>query len=439
MAVHGDGILVVKGVSKRFSRTIRGKRRQLIRQFSRAVFGRPDDSESLAPDEFWALDDVSFELRRGEALGLVGLNGAGKSTLLSIIARQLLPDRGMVRSRGRIAAMVNLTAGFEDSLTGRENIFLKGALYGRSRGQILESFEDIVEFGEVNRFLDSPVGTYSSGMRMRLAFAVAIHTEPDLLLIDEVLSVGDFRFRQKCLGKLNTLRAAASFVFVSHSFQEMARFCNRLLVLDGGRLVFDGPTQLGLEYYQECACPAASDGRSDMSARPTTAASMGAPLALMGDFVHDGDALEGVSFEWLDETGAPVRSVRQDQGVVARVGFRLNGTAEGLAVGLPVWNIDGVMVTSVNSDVSGFEIRADSLGWVFFRVRFRSVELNPGTYFPILSIGRNAELIYRQPVAPLLVDGTHAVTWGIFTPRVHWLSESAGERRARNVGNSSDR
>lgn len=421
MHSEGERILEVQSACKRFSLTVPAKRRQLIRQFSRAIAGRADDGTQLAKDEFWALWDVSFALRRGEALGLIGLNGAGKSTLLSIIARQILPDRGSVRSRGQIAAMINLTAGFEDNLTGRENVFLKGALFGRTRSQMHSRFEEIVDFAEIDDFIDSPVGTYSSGMRMRLAFSVAVHTDPDLLLIDEVLSVGDFRFRQKCLGKLNELRAQSSFVFVSHSFQDIARFCTRLLVLNRGHLVFDGPTQEGLRVYRDTSTKPAASVPADSDALDF-ARSAGAPVESMGDFSYRKDVIESVSFFWCSDDEKQTASIKQGQPLVAEIRFRLLTTTEGLAIGIPFWNIDATLVTSINSDMSGASVEVDSDGWVTLRVHLDSIDFNPGTYFPVLSIVKNTEFVYRQSVACLEVTAAYGITWGVFTPKVRWTN-----------------
>jgi len=317
--------------------------------------------------------------------------------------------------------MINLTAGFESNLTGRENVFLKGALLGRSRRQMQDKFAEIVEFSEIGDFLDSPVGTYSSGMRMRLAFSVAVHTEPDLLLIDEVLSVGDFKFRQKCLGKLNELRAHSSFVFVSHSFGDIARFCTRLLVLDKGRLIFDGPVQEGLRAYRECSTRP-SPGTWTGSDTSNAVVPDGAPLEVMGDFVRLKEVIESVSFRWCTERGDPAVDVRQGRPVVAEIRFRLLTGTDGVAIGIPFWNGESMMVTSINSDISGANIEADADGWVFIRVRVDSVDFNPGTYFPVLSILKNYEFIFRQPVSSLDVNASYGVTWGVFTPKVEWLN-----------------
>lgn len=420
MSTDSMDLLKVEGICKRFAQSIPAKRKQLIRQFSKALRGETDGSEVLAPGEFWALKDVSFSLKRGEALGLIGMNGAGKSTLLSIVARQILPDRGEVRSRGQIAAMINLTAGFEDTLTGRENVLLKGALLGRSRKQMLKQFDEIIAFAEIGDFIDSPVATYSSGMCMRLAFSISIHAEQDLLLIDEVLSVGDFRFRQKCLRKLNKLREHASFIFVSHSFQDIARFCDRLIVLNQGRLAFDGTTTEGIRFYADGGAEvnAAKYASSD-SQSPDLA---GAPISLMGEFIHQEDLIDSVSFFWISDDGKQVCAVKQGEVIIAALKFRLRVVDDGVIVGLPLWDSRGMVITSVNSDVSRCNITPDALGFVSLQIRFNSMDLNPGIYFPVVSIVRNSENLFRNAVEPLTVSDTHAMTWGVFTPQTVWTS-----------------
>ncbi|MES9904331.1 MAG: ABC transporter ATP-binding protein [Sedimenticola sp.] len=419
MADSRARILEVTGVCKRYSKNIPAKRRQLIRQFTRAVMGRPDDSEQLAADEFWALQDVSFALGRGEALGLIGLNGAGKSTLLSIIARQTLPDRGLIRGRGKIAAMINLMAGFEASLTGHENVFLKGALMGRSKREMHDYFDRIVEFAEIGEFIDSPVGTYSSGMRMRLAFSVAVHTDPDLLIIDEVLSVGDFIFRQKCLRKLNELRTDSSFVFVSHSLEELARFCDRLIVLERGRLVFDGAVREGLEFYTKCyrVHEEIMKNTSGGCVAPTIS---GAPLAVMGSFLHQEDVVSFVSFRWILDEGESCHAIRHKQMLTAEIELKMVSSCCDIIIGMPIWNADAVLVTGISSENSCFQIQPDLRGVVLIHLYIKSLNLNPGSYYPVLSIMKKSEVIYRKPVEPLVVDEVGRKTWGTFTPHVEW-------------------
>ena len=188
-------------------------------------------------EEFWALRDVSFEVERGEVLGIIGRNGAGKSTLLKILGRITEPTGGRAVLRGRVASMLEVGTGFHPELTGRENIFLNGAILGMSRAEIRSRFDDIVAFAEVERFIDTPVKRYSSGMYVRLAFAVAAHLEPEVLAVDEVLAVGDAAFQKKCIGKMDDVaRGGRTVLFVSHNMHVIEKLCHRVVHLEGGRM-----------------------------------------------------------------------------------------------------------------------------------------------------------------------------------------------------------
>lgn len=201
-------------------------------------------------EEFWALRDVSFHLDAGSTLGIVGRNGSGKSTILKLLCRVLEPTSGVVSARGRVSALLELGAGFHPDLTGRENVFLNGAFLGLPRKQMRERFDDIVAFAELERFIDEPVKHYSSGMYMRLGFAVAVHVDPEILVIDEVLAVGDMPFRQKCFAKLSEFKQAGmTIVFVSHDLTSVGRFCDEVLWVDAGRVRSHGPADSVINAY----------------------------------------------------------------------------------------------------------------------------------------------------------------------------------------------
>ncbi|WP_300682145.1 ABC transporter ATP-binding protein [Nocardioides sp.] len=205
-------------------------------------------------DTFTAVNDVSFEIEQGESVGLMGLNGSGKSTLLKLINGTMRPDSGEVLTRGRIAGLIATGAGFHPQLSGRENIFLNAAIMGMSQKETQRKLEQIVEFADIGKFIDAPVGTYSSGMNSRLGFSVAVHVDGDIFLADEVLAVGDKPFKKKCLAKMEEIRnSGVTLVYVSHAAASVARMCDRVIVLEKGVMGYDGPTEGGIRYvgYEE--------------------------------------------------------------------------------------------------------------------------------------------------------------------------------------------
>ena len=221
-----------------------------------------------APDtqDFWALDDVSFNVNRGEVVGIIGHNGAGKSTLLKILSRITKPTRGEVRLRGRVGSLLEVGTGFHPELSGRENIFLNGAILGMRRHEIQRKFDQIVDFAEISQFLDTPVKRYSSGMYVRLAFAVAAHLEPEILIVDEVLAVGDLSFQRKCMGRMREVgRSGSTILFVSHNMPAVEALCTRAILLDRGKVALDGSVHALVQEYHRRVLQAHGDSGSVLS------------------------------------------------------------------------------------------------------------------------------------------------------------------------------
>lgn len=216
-------------------------------------FHRPSDEEKLRSKEegfIWALNNVSFDVRQGQVLGIIGRNGAGKSTLLKILSRVTDPTTGYAEIRGRVGSLLEVGTGFHPELTGRENIYLNGAILGMKRSEIERKFDEIVEFSEVEKFIDTPVKRYSSGMYLRLAFAVAAHLEPEILVVDEVLAVGDAEFQRKCLGKMDQVASQGrTILFVSHNMSAILRLTEETIVIDHGQLILRAPTTQAVDYY----------------------------------------------------------------------------------------------------------------------------------------------------------------------------------------------
>jgi lipopolysaccharide transport system ATP-binding protein len=230
-------LVKVEGVSKKFAKDLKRSLLYGLADVSAGVFRRSLNTD-LRKTEFWAVNDVSFEVRRGECLGLIGHNGAGKSTLLKMLNGLIRPDKGTIEMRGRVGALIELGAGFNPILTGRENIYNNGAVLGFSKSEIEGKLDEIIEFAEIEEFIDMPVQNYSSGMKVRLGFAIAGQMEPDILLIDEVLAVGDIGFVLKCFNRMDKLLQNTALVLVSHSIPQIARMANKIMMMEKGENVF---------------------------------------------------------------------------------------------------------------------------------------------------------------------------------------------------------
>lgn len=240
-------IIEFKNVNKEYT-LYKNRKQQFV-----ALFHKPKNAKV-----HMALDDINFQMMRGESVGIIGKNGAGKSTLLKMITGVAFPTKGEIEVRGKVAALLELTAGFFSEMTGRENIYLKGQLLGLSNNEIKEIEQRIIEFAQLGDYLDQPIRTYSSGMKMRLGFAININIEPDILVVDEALSVGDAQFRKKCTDKVAELISQGTTVlFVSHSAKSIQDVCKRAIYLKKGKMVYDGDVNKALELYQNDTKPAA--------------------------------------------------------------------------------------------------------------------------------------------------------------------------------------
>lgn len=257
----GQTIIKIEHVSKEYrlgaigGGTLKGDLQSLMAR----IRGREDPNARIGQaayaknQRFLALDDVSFSVEKGERVGIIGHNGAGKSTLLKLLSRVTAPTKGTISYNGRIASMLEVGTGFHPELTGRENIYLNGAILGMTKAEITAKFDDIVRFAEMEQFVDTPVKRYSSGMYVKLAFAVAAHLDSEILVMDEVLAVGDMKFQQKCLGKMDDVskNEGRTVLYVSHNMNTIRQLCTRCIVLDHGKVIFDGDVEEGIEHYLE--------------------------------------------------------------------------------------------------------------------------------------------------------------------------------------------
>jgi lipopolysaccharide transport system ATP-binding protein len=273
VTADGDGLgpdemVRVDAVSKKFTSSLRRSLAYGLVDLGRNLVGVRSPTDRLRRGEFWAVDTVSFALRRGESVGIVGSNGAGKTTLLRLLAGIYPPDRGTVRVRGRVSALIAIGTGFHPHLSGRENIYLNGALLGLTQGEIDERLDDITAFAELGDFLDSPVSLYSSGMTARLGFAVSTALDPDILLLDEVLATGDIAFRQRCFRRLDEIRNRSTLILVTHMPAHIQRVCDRVIWLEHGSVQADGPTDAVLDGYSEAMRQIAQRFDSSRGDRP---------------------------------------------------------------------------------------------------------------------------------------------------------------------------
>jgi len=246
-----DTLVEVENVSKKFCRTLKRSLWYGVRDLGSELTGRDEGHRTLRKKEFWAVKDVSLCLKSGETLGLIGHNGAGKTTLLRMLNGLIKPDQGRITVRGRMQALIALGAGFNPVLTGRENIYVNASVLGIPKAEIDRRFEQIVEFSGIEEFIDMPVQSYSSGMAVRLGFSVAAHMEPDILLVDEVLAVGDLAFKTKCQVRIQELReSGVAIILVSHNLHTISHVCSRAIAFERGRLIYEGDTEQAIDVYR---------------------------------------------------------------------------------------------------------------------------------------------------------------------------------------------
>ena len=318
-------------------------------------------------ETFWALRDVSFDVRQGDVVGIIGRNGAGKSTLLKILSRITTPTAGRVDLYGRVGSLLEVGTGFSAELTGRENVYLNGAILGMRRAEITRQFDAIVEFAEVEQFLDTPVKRYSSGMYVRLAFAVAAHLSPDILIVDEVLAVGDVRFQKKCLGKMHEVaeQQGRTVLFVSHNMAAMENLCGRALLLDGGRLLREGPTAPIIRHYLETVLPGAVTHT---------------PLSERRDRAGDG-RIRFTDFYAEDDGGIRLGAVSSGLDVTFVLEYEntSGGRLNGIDVGLSFSTSQNQLLSVLFSSYAGRLFTADGRAGAF-RCRVPRLPLSPGRY-----------------------------------------------------------
>jgi lipopolysaccharide transport system ATP-binding protein len=372
---------------------------------------------------FWALKDVSFEVKQGEVLGIIGRNGAGKSTLLKILSRITKPTRGYADVYGRVGSLLEVGTGFHPELTGRENIFLNGAILGMSRTEIQRRFDEIVEFAEVSRFLDTPAKRYSSGMYMRLAFAVAAHLDPEVLVVDEVLAVGDAEFQKKCLGKMGEVaRSGRTVLFVSHNMAAVESLCQRVMLLEQGQIRVSDEASKVISIYLSDHSQVQGDALRDCN--------------------REGNGkLRLVSFHLEDEEGRPISTLKSGSPVVFAFEFENHGLNpnDRVSLGFSVQTEQQIPVFYYNSSFSDFYYR-DLPQRGILKCRIDHVPLASGNYLLGCRVVMNGDdrtgdvVDYPQVRLPLTVNATSFYGgersipyWGPVVVKGEWSAAAMGD------------
>jgi len=380
-------VIEIESISKRYligKKLAYGSLREEIALALSAPFRRRKKDRSLddGDDMLWALKDVSFDVHEGEVVGIIGKNGAGKSTLLKILSRITDPTEGRITMHGRMASLLEVGTGFHPELTGRENIFLNGALLGMSNVEIRKKFDEIVAFSEIEKFLDTPVKRYSSGMYVRLAFAVAAHLEPEILIVDEVLAVGDAAFQQKCLGKMGDVaKGGRTILFVSHNMAAVRKLCTRAVLLEGGRVAASGDVEDVTEQYLNSG--AVEEGAG--------------PFHIMGIPYHN----KKIDFtindvKITDLEGEEITSLCTGDGIRLRVAYTANKKllAPGLRLSCKTrFNMELFRLST--TPISGYEIK-EIYGKGFFELVLDDIPMLGGVYFLDIGLHRaNVELYFN--------------------------------------------
>jgi homopolymeric O-antigen transport system ATP-binding protein len=375
IAVRRLGKLYHLGERRRGYTTLRDSLAAMFsRKNGRSNSNGHSNGNASAPNTFWALKDVSFDVHRGEIVGIIGRNGAGKSTLLKILSRITEPTSGEVEISGRVGSLLEVGTGFHPELTGRENIFLNGAILGMKRAEIAARFDEIISFAGTEKFLDTPVKFYSSGMYTRLAFAIAAHLEPEILIVDEVLAVGDAEFQKKCLGKMGDVaKSGRTVLFVSHNMAAVTALCNRTILLERGEAIFDGRSSDAItQHYAQMLGTSTSDG--DLASTPR---------------VGSGKArFASVSVHASSQKHAFAEIVQTGCDLIIETKLEAMREVPECNVAVIIYDASGYRLIDTNLSQRGEFLKLESGDKAEVTFRLRDLLLKPGTYRVALWLGR---------------------------------------------------
>ena len=405
-----------------FKKFAMGEQHTTLRDFVAAGFGKifnrgkTVDPAQLKKQEFWAVKDLSFHLKKGESMGIIGPNGSGKSTTLKLLSGILRPEQGTYGVKGRLSALIEVGAGFHPDLTGRENVYLNGSILGMTRKEVQSKFADIVEFAGVGEFIDTPVKRYSSGMAVRLGFAVAAFIEPDVLLVDEVLAVGDTEFRNRCHNRMTQmLNRGVTMILVSHNLAEVRNLCDTTLMLWKGEKLIEGPTQKVVEEYhtrvvEMIKIDQATDAQRD------------------GEVPVEG-SVQINSVQFLDLVGLPIETVLTGDPMTIRIHYNAKRRVERPHVAIDVdWAAEDTLATSCDTQREGVVLTAIAEGKGYIDCKMGPMLMEPNVYsVNVRILDADTDTLQGSSQRHRFVLNEQVVVYGLFGLPHKWEQPRAGE------------
>lgn len=395
----------------------KGEKLNSIRDFLPAMFKNAlSGNGTLKKEEFWALQNISFSINKGEVVGLIGSNGAGKSTVLKLLAGIIKPNQGDIQIKGRLSALIEVTAGFHPELTGRENIYLNGTIIGMSKKEIACKFDEIVEFSGIAEFIDTPVKRYSSGMYSRLGFSIASHMEPDILLVDEVLSVGDISFQAKCAQKMRELlHSGTTIILVSHNLALVQNLCKRVIFLDKGEIRKEGKTDEVIPYYENIVYNKREEEIKNQAA--------------VSDYkvkIKEEPPVTISKVDFYGEDKKPKENFRIGEAISIEVQFESKLIIENSVFSLEIIRADDILCCSSNTKESGCLFNKIE-GKAKINIDLGNINLASGIYIAKISI-LDKDMIYtyaarKRDVFKIEPNANQKCSKGIFLPKVEWEKE----------------
>lgn len=399
-------LIELENVSKKFSQSLRRSMLYGAQDLTRSMMGIDYDTGKLRKGEFWSLNDVSLNVKEGDSIGVVGRNGSGKTTLLRMINGIFPPDKGKLTIRGKIGALIAVGAGFHPHMTGRENIYLNGTILGMTRTEIDKKFEEIIDFADIGEFIDSPVSTYSSGMTVRLGFAIAINSSPDILLADEILAVGDLPFALKCYRKISEYRErGGTIVLVSHNIQVIRNSCNEVMWLDKGSVRAFGPSGQVCDQFEQEMLEVASDQSGD------------------GIVIHNDPAVQITAAEFLNSSDQPASSFEQGDDFKLRIRYKTTRVVEKPVFTVSITNPENIQIISNYTKFDNYPIEK-ILGEGYIDFMISSIQLKPSTYTVSLTLTEKNDvsnnLEWHDRAYRFAVRSIGHTSYGLINPKPKW-------------------